>query len=399
MSKRLILLIIVLLLPITVFAKKEAFLVGVGKYRSSNIRELKGVEKDIEKMKSLLIKKGFHVRVLMNSQATLRNVINTLKSYKTLSPNDVFLFYDSSHGVQVPDTSGDEQDGLDEAYALYDTTVDEDGVANLDGILVDDELERYLSNISARKFIIADACHSGTMYKDIGGKIRTKGLNRSKRFVASRGILGKIKKVNNLVYLSASQAYELSIDTDDGGVFTEAVYSSISSNPNITFRDLQVQSANHIQDMCNKINQHGKRVDVFHPNLYVTDNRLLNQPIDGYLNINIYSNNHLVEEYLGELQNSNIGRLDINMPSRYEVNDEISLNINTNGKSGYLYILTSRDNSNEINVLYPNKFYRNVKYLYGNFQFPLPNEKFQFIATKNSNRPERTLVYAILSKE
>ncbi|MCK4442566.1 MAG: hypothetical protein KAU90_11220, partial [Sulfurovaceae bacterium] len=82
------------------------------------------------------------------------------------------------------------------------------------------------------------------------------------------------------------------------------------------------------------------------------------------------------------------------------VGNKISLSINTNGKSGYLYILTSKNNgSNEIDILYPNKFYRNVKYLSGKFQFPLGNEPFQFIATKSGNRPERTFVYVVLSKE
>ena len=402
MLKRLILLVIMLFLPVSIFAKKEALIIGVSKYQSNSILELKGVRKDIAKMKSLLEKRGFHVRILMDSEATLQNVSNALKSYRGLSVDDVFVFYQSSHGVQVPDDNGDEtEDGLDEAYALYDTTFDEYGVVNLDGILVDDELKRYLSAIPARKLLIADACHSGTMYKSFSSKIRVKGLNRSRNFIASRAILGPIKKVHNLIYLSASQANERSIDTNDGGMFTSAIYNSISSNPNITFRDLEVQSTNYIEDICNKLNQSGKKVDVFHPTLYATEDRLKNRPIDGYLNINSYSNNYLVEEYLDELQSSNdVGKLSVNMPSSYQEGDKIYLNINTNGKQGYLYILTSKDDgSNEIDVLYPNRFYRNVRYLYGKFQFPRKDEPFQFMATKSTNRPERTLVYVVLSQK
>ncbi len=397
MLKRYILWALLLFLPISLFAKKEALIVAVSSYKDRHIRKLVGVNRDVEKMKSLLEKRGFNVEVLLNSDATLANVREALTDYQSLKPNDVFLYYQSSHGVQVPDIDGDEPDGLDEAYALYKTTVDKNGVANLDEILVDDELERYLSLIPAKKFMIADACHSGTMYKSLSGRITTKGLNLSKSFIASRKILGAVEPIKNLVSISSSQSYELSIDTEDGGMFTEAIYNSISSNPNITFRELQVQSANHIQDMCNKLNQYGKKVNSFHPALYATENYLKNQRIDNYLSFQESPNTHLVEEYLDRLSGS-IGELSVKSYSQYNVGDLISFNINTKGNSGYLYIFAVKNGSQEINVVYPNRFYRNVNYVSGKFNFPSENSKFQFIATKDSKRDERTVAYIILSK-
>ena len=61
----------------------------------------------------------------------------------------------SGHGGQVPDTLGDEDDGMDETWCLYD------------GQLLDDELRRLWGEFEAgvRILVISDSCHSGTVIK------------------------------------------------------------------------------------------------------------------------------------------------------------------------------------------------------------------------------------------
>ncbi|MEO5695911.1 MAG: caspase family protein, partial [Burkholderiaceae bacterium] len=62
----------------------------------------------------------------------------------------------SGHGGQVPDVDGDEADGKDETWCLYD------------GQLIDDELYFELSRFATgvRILVLSDSCHSGSVTRE-----------------------------------------------------------------------------------------------------------------------------------------------------------------------------------------------------------------------------------------
>jgi len=77
-------------------------------------------------------------------------------------PDDTFIFYYAGHGTGVPDTSGDEEDGQDEAFC----TLGEDYEMDEDTIWVDDDFTAFLlESIPAHAKVICftDCCHSGSI--------------------------------------------------------------------------------------------------------------------------------------------------------------------------------------------------------------------------------------------
>jgi len=77
-------------------------------------------------------------------------------------PNDLFFFFYSGHGLNVPDDDGDEADGEDEAFA----TPDKSGELNIDHVLIDDDFARYLDKlipVETRILVVTDCCHSGSI--------------------------------------------------------------------------------------------------------------------------------------------------------------------------------------------------------------------------------------------
>ena len=71
---------------------------------------------------------------------------------QSLEDGDIFLFTFSGHGGQIKDCDGDEEDGMDETWCLYD------------GYLLDDELGARWKEFKrgVRIIVISASCHSGT---------------------------------------------------------------------------------------------------------------------------------------------------------------------------------------------------------------------------------------------
>lgn len=397
MIKKLIALSMALLFPVLASAytpQKEALLVGIGQYKSGE--SLPGINIDINRMKGLLETRGFHVKVLFNQNATLSKVTNALNSYRNLSSDDSFFFYDSTHGTQVPDLNGEEKDGQDEAYVLYDANQ----LNSEEGLLIDDQLERLLAYIPAKKVMMVDTCHSGTSYKSFSRKAVTKSKKIASNFKykSTKGILGAVPKVENLVVLTASSDAQKSIATSSGSLFTEAVYDAWSDNPKITFKQMQKATTLHIANSCRTDND----MVAHNPTLFSTNNNFVNKSINDFLQVNVTVNpkKHLVEEYLDALINQgSVGKLGLSSKNFYNKGEHIVFDINTLEKQGHLYILTSKESENEIDVLYPNPYHQNANEQWrGQFSFPSTTKPFAFQATNNTKGLERTVVYTILSQ-
>lgn len=132
--------------------------------------DLRGCLNDVADIAYTLGLWGYQVEKLENAQVTRANVINRLNQLIINSKQGDFIaFYNSGHGTRIPDASGDELDGWDEAIACYDFP---------SGVVRDDEFRALFSKLPAGVTCnaIFDTCHSGTMTRLMGGPGRIKSI-------------------------------------------------------------------------------------------------------------------------------------------------------------------------------------------------------------------------------
>ena len=136
---------------------KKALCIGINDYPGTD-SDLSGCVNDARDWEETLGTRGFQVNTLLDAQATraamadaIRNLIADAQSGDTVA-----ITY-SGHGTWVPDASGDEPDGRDEALCPHDIR---DA-----GPLLDDDLHDLLQGRPAgmRILLLSDSCHSGTV--------------------------------------------------------------------------------------------------------------------------------------------------------------------------------------------------------------------------------------------
>jgi hypothetical protein len=206
--------------------------------------ELKGCINDAQAMKSIADGLGYQSTILIDDEATSDKVIEEIaRAAQNLSSNDIFLLTYSGHGGNIEDVNGDEEDGQDETWVLYNR------------MLIDDELYSLWSQFESgvRVFVLSDSCHSGTvtkmvayeklyslpskakglasrdgsppLFKAIPRNVQTHTYQTHQRmyntlqWAAGRGersILG-----TSILLISGCQDNQLSSDGDGNGLFTE----------------------------------------------------------------------------------------------------------------------------------------------------------------------------------
>lgn len=115
---------------------------------------LRACEFDSQDMQDVAEQNGYETRMLLTDQATRDSVKNSIiRASEILKPGDIFFVSYSGHGGQIPDYNGDEEDGLDETWCLYD------------GQMIDDELDELWAKFKSdvRILVLSDSCHSGTV--------------------------------------------------------------------------------------------------------------------------------------------------------------------------------------------------------------------------------------------
>lgn len=119
---------------------------------------LRACEADAISMQKICGSRGFRHEVLLTRQATREAVFSRLSALAAaMHAGDTLILSYSGHGGQLPDTSDEEDDGLDETWCLYD------------GQLIDDELYRLWASFrpGVRIAVFSDSCHSGTVTKAV----------------------------------------------------------------------------------------------------------------------------------------------------------------------------------------------------------------------------------------
>ena len=136
---------------------KKALCIGINDYPGTQ-NDLSGCVNDASDWAAELAARGYSVTKLIDAQATLsamRATINALIK-GAISGDSLTITY-SGHGTWLPDSSGDEPDGRDEALCPHDI-----GSA---GPLLDDEINTMFAARAAgvRILLISDSCHSGSV--------------------------------------------------------------------------------------------------------------------------------------------------------------------------------------------------------------------------------------------
>ncbi len=139
-------------------------------------RPLRGAETDAVAVAALLRERGFgarNIHLITGTKATRDAIRAALGEAATrVHPTDRFLLYFAGHGTQVADRAPyDEPDRLDEALCASDA--DEHGA----GLVLDDDLSRWLEEVDAGQVIvILDCCHSGSATKDADDDLASRFL-------------------------------------------------------------------------------------------------------------------------------------------------------------------------------------------------------------------------------
>ena len=144
----------------TVVSKGYALAIGLNQVDPAHYAgwngQLYGCEPDANDMAAIASSQGFTAEKLLTADAKRQDVLDRLSRLaETLKSGDVLVVSYSGHGGQVPDLNGDEDDGLDETWCLYD------------GELLDDELYGAWMKFQPGVHILvfSDSCHSGTVLK------------------------------------------------------------------------------------------------------------------------------------------------------------------------------------------------------------------------------------------
>lgn len=136
---------------------KKALCIGINDYPGTQ-SDLSGCVNDAHDWADILASRQFEVRQLLDGRATraaMQQAIGDLIS--AAEPDDTLVITYSGHGTWVPDASGDEPDGRDEALCPHDI--------NTAGALLDDEIHALFDQRRRRVHIVllSDSCHSGSV--------------------------------------------------------------------------------------------------------------------------------------------------------------------------------------------------------------------------------------------
>ncbi len=149
---------------------RKALCVGINNFKNFPGSALQGCVNDAEDMSILLQEllgfTGGDITTLTDADATKANIMQNLETMvdeAKAGKHNYLVFSLSSHGTQVPDLSGDEDDAADEAFCPHDLAQD-GNKWDPNFIITDDELHDLFVTLPANVLleVYLDTCHSGT---------------------------------------------------------------------------------------------------------------------------------------------------------------------------------------------------------------------------------------------
>lgn len=139
----------------------NTYAVVVGMENSRFAGACPGAGYDADRMFKLLSEYTPNIVLFRDSNAVKANVVAALKEAVAKANDGLVIFFYSGHGGSepFPDTGIDEKDGKDEFLCFYDT------------YMRDNEVWDIIKQSKGRFFMLADCCHSATMYRAPGFRI------------------------------------------------------------------------------------------------------------------------------------------------------------------------------------------------------------------------------------
>lgn len=153
---------------------RRAVVIGLGEQQDKSWAKING-DRDVPLVVSMLKANGFSdVVSLTNAKATKAGIVGAFNSLiARAGRGDVVYIQFSGHGQMMTDLSGDEADGLDEAWIPYDAYLKYGPRDRGEKHLSDDEVARYLTRLRSKIgaegviAVVVDACHSGDSTRDL----------------------------------------------------------------------------------------------------------------------------------------------------------------------------------------------------------------------------------------
>ena len=243
---------------------KHALLVGVGQYPSNSGWDQLHAENDVALLYTTLKQQNFsksHITRLLNEAANKKGIVRAIEQQliAKVKKGDIALLALSGHGQQTTDESGDEIDGLDEAFVPIDSPKDYvQGEYEGANLLRDDELGVLLQQLrrklgkDGQLIVLIDACHSGTSTRGYGTSRGTSTIMASpdyiKRLTKTRKDANSAEQIKEKglaslinIYSSSAQqlSYEHSFDGKQYGVLSYAFCAALKKATKTTsYRDL-----------------------------------------------------------------------------------------------------------------------------------------------------------------
>ena len=217
-------------------ATRSALIVGVSTYSVPEIPSLPGVPFDIASARAIARAMGIadqRITVLRDAQATKQGVLDALEQLAATATEGgrVFIYF-SGHGTRwyEPAIAGCKEGLLSFDYK----TITNEEIA---------QRTRRISEVADKVVVVFDACHSnGVAGKHARTRSLASGGFTAKFFlkggadadacakpsnVKTRGLLAEASRLGalseNFVQISSSRADEVSFDSDQGGLATQAV--------------------------------------------------------------------------------------------------------------------------------------------------------------------------------
>ena len=170
-----------------------------------SIADLRFCHNDAIAMNLIAEKAGYQSFLLLDKYATIDNTSAAISSTAAkLKAGDIFLLTYSGHGMQALDIDGDEKDGKDETWVLYDRQI------------LDDKLHQLWASFlpGVRIVVISDSCHSGTIARSNSTFLKNQIDKENSITIKASGIL-----------IASSQDNQLSWENtaNENGEFTSAL--------------------------------------------------------------------------------------------------------------------------------------------------------------------------------
>lgn len=133
--------------------------------------QLSGCINDANSMKAIADSLGYQSCRLIDAGATSHAVVAAIGGAAlALRSGDILFLTYSGHGGQVNDVNGEEADGMDETWCLWDRQ------------MIDDELYSLWSQFvpGVRIVVLSDSCHSGTILKMVANRECYQAVNKTR---------------------------------------------------------------------------------------------------------------------------------------------------------------------------------------------------------------------------